>query len=92
MAYLSSSQITALQTRKTRLEAQIEALQDQLDSAISSATVESYRMDTSEGSMRTDRRDPASLQKHLDIAYRMLDAIDRRLNNTSNVNLNVRRK
>jgi len=92
MAYLSSSQITALQARKTRLETQIETLNDQLDEATGVAAVESYRMDTSEGSMRADRRKIDELIRSIDILERQLDLVNRRLGNTANVNLNVRRK
>jgi uncharacterized protein Yka (UPF0111/DUF47 family) len=91
MAYLSSEMITILEKRLTNLEAQIETANTTFTSIIGE-TLASYRMDTSEGSVRGDRWKIDEMIKQIDIMERMADSIRRRLGNLSNVNLNVRRK
>jgi hypothetical protein len=90
MACISTARRTALLAELATLE----ALKTKYESALTevSAGVESYKFDSGEGSQQTKNRSLKEIRETLDWVNSRIEAINRRLNGTGIVNLNLRRK
>lgn len=82
---------TILEARKVRYETALETAMDQLDE-LSDTDIDSYRLDTGEGSQAVTQRSISQQQKHIMWLEAQIAAIDRRLNGTGIVNLTTRRR
>lgn len=91
MSCLSTSTRSDIQTKITRLQAQLVIANDTLDSAVGNEILE-YRFDSGEGSQRTEYRTFSEMTKIIDWLESRIDYLTRRLNGTGLSNLNLRRK
>lgn len=86
-----------LSSTRTRLIARIaknEELLEKAETALSNALnhIKEFRLDTGEGSQKTEYKDPRQLQQIIDSLESSIERDYRRLNGTGIVNMNLRRK
>lgn len=91
MGSMSTTTAARLQAQLARLEAQIEAANVVLDS-LTTQEIESYRLDTGEGSQQAKRWDMAKIDSLISRLEQRAEHIRQRLTGLGCVSLNVRRK
>ncbi len=89
MAFISSELRALLEARIVAIDARLTKLLA-ADSPLDG--VKEFRLDTGEGSQRTEYFTPKELGLEIDRLWRVRDSIDRRLNGTGVININLRRK
>jgi hypothetical protein len=92
MGCLSSSQVTAIKAAIAKLDELITAAEASLLTAIENAEISHYRFDSGEGSQRADRRSPNEINDLIDDLVARRSRLQRKLDGTSNVTLNWRRR
>jgi len=90
MAYLSATTRTRLQAELTTVEAQISAANTTMTSIVGKE-IESYRLDTGEGSQQTKRLDIEKLERLISKLESKAERLRQRLAGAGVVNINVRR-
>jgi len=88
---LTSAQITALQSRYTRICEQIELANTTFDGLVANQ-IESFSLNTGEGSQASKRWEAAKLQELSSVLERRRESIYQRLTGLGLLNMNVRRK
>lgn len=63
MGCLTQSEVTELQAKADRIAGQLALLYTAFDNALGLADIEEYRFDSGDGTQRTLRRDPGTLEK-----------------------------
>lgn len=91
MGWIATETRTRLLAQLARLEAQIEAASDTMDS-LAAQEIESYRLDTGEGSQQAKRWDATRLDSLIARLERRAEHIRQRLAGMGVTTLNVRRK
>ena len=92
MGCLSPSQVAAIKAEITILDEQIAAAQTAYLSSLGNAEIETYRFDSGDGSQRADRRSPKQIREEIEALQSSRARLQRELNGTSNVNMNLRRR
>lgn len=90
MAYLSAATRTRLLTELATVETQIENANTALTSLMSQE-IESYRLDTGEGSQQARRVDVEKFERMISRLETKAEALRQRLSGRGIVNMNVRR-
>lgn len=91
MTCLSLSKRAEIEARITKLESQLVIANETLDSAVGNEILE-YRFDSGEGSQRTEYKSFSEMTKIVDWLESRISYLQRRLNGTGLMNLNLRRK
>lgn len=89
--YFMSTSIETLLERKKRKEAQLEKLNDNLDSLLND-NIDSYKFDSGNGSQMTKFRTIKNLQDGITKLEKELDQICARLRNSGLTNITFRRR
>ena len=89
MVYIPSARRTRIQNRITAKEAALAAAEDALTAAM--VEVESYTLNTGEGSQTTKHRKIEDLEKTIRVLESQIDRLYRQLNGTGLINMNLRR-
>ena len=89
MAFISSALQTRLEARLAAKETRLAALYA-ADGPLDG--IKEYRIDTGEGSQRTEYFTPKELEQAIDILERQIDALYRKLSGKGLVNMNLRRR
>jgi hypothetical protein len=92
MGCLSSAQVTRIKAAIAKLDELIAAAEASLLTAIENSEIETYRFDSGDGSQRADRRNPQEINDLIDDLAARRDRLQRKLDGTSNVTLNWRRR
>jgi hypothetical protein len=90
MSCINSNTAARIRARIIKNEALLEKAEAAL--ALSFTHIKEYRLDTGEGSQKTEYKDPRQLQQVIDSIESSLERDYRRLNGTGLVNMNLRRK
>jgi len=91
MSCLTSSQRTAIIAEIADLDIYITAVKVAYLSSLTNAEIQEYRFDSGDGSQKTIRRKPSELKQEWDDLRSERARLARKLNGTSNVNMNLRR-
>jgi len=89
VVYIPSARRTRIQNRITAKEAALAAAEDALTAAM--VEVESYTLNTGEGSQTTKHRKIEDLEKTIRVLESQIDRLYRQLNGTGLINMNLRR-
>ena len=92
MSCLTTSQRTAIQSEIDDIDEMIVIIKDAYKSALGNAEIQAYRFDSSDASQRADRRSPKQLKEQWDDLKSERARLQRALNGTSNINMNLRRR
>lgn len=92
MACLPSYLVSKYTADLERVQAQIKKANESLEAALENSEVEEYSFNSGEGTQRTKRRSIKELQSVLNDLESREAWLLRKLNGTSLVNLNLRRK
>lgn len=92
MSCLTSIQIAEIKAEIVILDTQIAAAETAYLVSLTNSEVEEYRFDPGAGSQRVSRRSPEEIGRELDKLKAQRNRLRRKLNGTSNVNMNLRRK
>ena len=91
MTCTSSSRRTRLTARLAKREASLAIVEATYDGLLASG-VELYRFDSTEGEQQTKRRKLSEVKDQIDSLTAEIDSIQRTLNGTGVVNMNLRRR
>lgn len=91
MSCLSSAEIAAIRAQIVIKQAQLDAANATYLSLLGQE-VEEYRFDSNEGSQRTMRRKLEAFEKQISWLQSQIDNLNRKLNSTGLVSVNLRRK
>lgn len=89
---LSSERVTEIEARITQLESQLTSAYVSLGGSLNAEGVQSFRLDTGEGSQSAQYRSPEYIQKTISWLWSQIDFWNRKLNGTSNRTFTLRRK
>ena len=92
MSCLTSSQRAAITAEIADIDEMIAVIKAAYLSSLGNAEIETYRFDSGDGSQRADRRSPKQLKEQWDDLKSERARLQRALNGTSNVNMNLRRR
>ena len=91
MGCLSASRVAAIKAQIVKLDGFIEAAETAYLSALTNSEHEEYRFDSGDGSQRAKRRSPDKIRIEIEALEATRNRLQRKLNGTSNVNMNLRR-
>lgn len=92
MSCLSSAARAAIRAEIIELDAMIAIVKAAYISSLTNSEVEEYRFDSGDGSQRATRRSPKEIKAEWDDLASSRNRLLRKLNGTSNVNMNLRRR
>ncbi len=91
MGCLSPTQVAAIKAEIVIIDAQIDAANTALLESIQSSKTQEYRFDSGDGSQRVMNRSPKEINSLINELQSSRNRLQRKLNGTSNVNMNLRR-
>ena len=92
MSCLTAAQITKIKAEIAKLDELIEAYEDSLLAAAPGSRIKEYRLDTGEGSQKTENLNPRELSKLLEDLRSQRSRLESRLSRTGIVSFNLRRR
>lgn len=92
MGCLTSTQVAAIQAEITTLNTQIAAFEAAYLAAAGNSEIEEYRFNSGEGNQMAKRRSPKQLREEINALKATKSRLQRKLNGTDNVNMNLRRR
>jgi uncharacterized small protein (DUF1192 family) len=92
MAYLHPTIRARIEAQINTKTAQLAAANASYTAALTNSEIQTYTFDSGEGKQSTTRRKPAEIAAAIRILESEIDRLQRRLDGTSIVNLNLRRR
>lgn len=92
MGCLSSTRVAEIKAEIVIIDAQIDAANTALLDSITNSKIQEYRFDSGDGSQRTMYRSPKEINSLINELQSSRNRLQRKINGTSNVNMNLRRK
>jgi hypothetical protein len=92
MGCLTSSQVAAIKAEIAKIDLQITAAETAYLSALGNSEIDEYRFDSGDGSQRAKRRSPKQIREEIEALQATRSRLQRKLDGTSNVNMNLRRR
>jgi hypothetical protein len=92
MGCLSPTRVTEIKAEIVKLDELIAVAEAAYLSALTNSEIVEYRFDSGEGSQRTERRSPKQIREEIEALQSTKGRLERKLNGTSNVNMNLRRR
>lgn len=92
MGCLSSAEVTRIKAEIAKLDLQIEAIEAAYLAALPNAEVEEYAFNSGDGRQSAIRRKPKELRLEIEALQASRMRLQRRLDGTLNVNMNLRRR
>lgn len=89
---LSAARVTEIESRITQLGIFITEAYAAVSAAMASGGIESFKFDSGDASQWAKYHTPEQLLKNVDILFKQIDYWNGKLNCTSNVYMNLRRK
>ena len=89
---LSAARVTEIESRIAQLETFITEAYDAVSASFASGGIESFKFDSGDASQWAKYHTPSELLKTVDILWKQIDYWNGKLNCTSNVYMNLRRK
>lgn len=92
MGCLTSSQVAAIKAEIAKLDEYIAAAETAYTASLTNSEIEDYRFDSGDGSQKAKRRSPKEIREEIEALQASRNRLQRKLDGTSNVNMNTRRR
>lgn len=92
MGCLTTTQVNVIKAKIAVIDTQIAAFESSYLDSAGNSEIEEYRFNSGEGNQTAIRRSPSELRKEIEALETRRGRLQRLLDGTSNVNLNLRRR